>query len=112
MGRSGRSCRKAKLRVMPNIATTFKAEISRIARKEVRSDTEILKKASAQYRSEIAALKRRIAGLEKQLKKQVTANGRSAPAVEEQTARKGIRFSPERLAAHRKRLGLSAEALG
>jgi hypothetical protein len=45
---------------MPNIATILKAEILRLARKEVRSEVEGLKKASTLYRSEIAALKRRV----------------------------------------------------
>jgi len=43
---------------MANIASLLKSEISRIARKEVRAETQTLKKASAQYRSDIAALKR------------------------------------------------------
>ena len=37
----------------------------RLARKELRSETESLKKASALYRSEIATLKRRATALEK-----------------------------------------------
>ena len=52
---------------MPNIGTVLKSEISRIARKEVRGELLKLKKASAQYRSEIAALKRRAQSLEQQL---------------------------------------------
>ena len=52
---------------MANIASVLKEEITRLARKELRSETESLKKASAQYRSEIAALKRRTASLEQQL---------------------------------------------
>ena len=40
---------------MPNIATVLKDEISRIARKEIRSETAVVKKASAQYRRDIAA---------------------------------------------------------
>ena len=52
---------------MPNIASVLKEEIARVARKEVRSETENLKKASAQYRSEIATLKRRVTALEQQV---------------------------------------------
>ena len=54
---------------MPNIAAVLKEEIARVARKELRGDTARFKKASAQYRSDIAALKRRITELEKQLGK-------------------------------------------
>ena len=43
---------------MPNIAVTFRQEIIRLARKEIRRETKILRKASAQYRSLIAELKR------------------------------------------------------
>ncbi|GAB3498074.1 hypothetical protein GCM10027399_22780 [Curvibacter fontanus] len=46
---------------MANFSSQLKAEISRIARKEIRAETQALKKASAQYRTDIAALRRRIA---------------------------------------------------
>ncbi|BEP54068.1 MULTISPECIES: helix-turn-helix domain-containing protein [unclassified Variovorax] len=100
---------------MPNIATILKAEISRVARKEVRTEIETLKKASAQHRSSIAALRRQIDSLEKELRRvnKGSARARSAPAttepVEQGTAR---RFSASRLAAHRSKLGLSAAAYG
>jgi DNA-binding transcriptional regulator YiaG len=95
---------------MPNIAAVLKDEIARIARKEVRSQTADFKKASAQYRSHIAALRRRIDDLERQLKKAGKAparpNGPAAQDAEDQgTAR---RFSAARLAAQRRKLGLSA----
>jgi hypothetical protein len=45
---------------MPNIATALKAEIARVARKEIKIETEALKSASSRYRSEIAALKRQV----------------------------------------------------
>ena len=49
---------------MSTFANQLKSEIARIAKKEVRTETSTLKKTSAQYRSEIAALKRRLAALE------------------------------------------------
>lgn len=51
---------------MPNFASLLKEEIVRIARKELRGQTEALKRSAARYRSEIAALKRRVAELERQ----------------------------------------------
>lgn len=54
---------------MPNIAAAFKEEISRLARKELRANTASQKKAVAAYRSEIAALKRRMQTLERQVAK-------------------------------------------
>jgi DNA-binding XRE family transcriptional regulator len=44
---------------VPNIATILKEEILRLARKEIRRQTNMLRKASAQYRKEIAEMKRR-----------------------------------------------------
>lgn len=100
---------------MPNIATVLKSEIGRLARKEARSETEALKKASAQYRAEIAALKRRIAAMEQQFKR-VSRGGRSAASTaapaEEGATEDRRRFSAKGLAKHRQRLGLSAEAFG
>jgi cell division protein FtsB len=65
---------------MSTFANQLKSEISRLAKKEVRAETQALKKASAQYRSEIAALKRRVAGLEAQIKKQSNGAARAKPA--------------------------------
>jgi DNA-binding transcriptional regulator YiaG len=98
---------------MPNIATVLKSEISRIARKEVRAETESLKKQSAQYRSHIAALRRQIADLEKLLRKQ-SKGARAVPVVaaDEKSARTGLRFRSKGFAVHRKRLGLSAAQAG
>lgn len=92
---------------MPNIAAVLKDEIARIARKEVRAQTQDFKKASAQYRAHIASLRRRIDELERQLKRAGKRSAAAAPADEgeSQTAR---RFSATRLAAQRRKLGLSA----
>jgi DNA-binding transcriptional regulator YiaG len=98
---------------MPNIASLLKEEIARISRKQSRSETEQLKKASAHYRGEIAQLKRRIQALEQQFKRL----GRSAPraggaaAVAEEEAGKQVRYSAKSLASQRRRLGLSAASL-
>jgi len=98
---------------MPNIATVLKGEISRIARKEVRSETESLKKQSTQHRSQIAALKRQVAGLEKLLRKQSKgAKAVAAAPADQEGARGGLRFRSKGFAAHRQRLGLSAAQAG
>lgn len=94
---------------MPNLATALKAEIARIARKEVRGDFEAVKKAAASHRHEIAALKKRIADLERQLKRNVKAPSSAPPSSEETgSENRQLRFSPTRFAAQRKKLGLSA----
>jgi|SRR5438105_5134839 len=97
---------------MPNIASVFKSEIARVARREVKGDMQELKKATAQYRSHIAALRRRIMELERQVKRLGKASAKAAPeGEEEQDGRSGLRFSAKGLAAQRQRLGLSAAAV-
>lgn len=95
---------------MPNIASVFKEEIARLARKEVRSQTAELKKASAQHRAHIAALRRRIEELERQIKRagKTAARAPAATASQDDEAGTPRRFSSARLAAQRRKLGLSA----
>ena len=95
-----------------NIATVLKNEISRVARKEVRSETQQLKKSVVHYRSEIAALKRRVAELERGTKRDRKAPGK--PAVVAQATEKPQRmtFSASGLSAQRQKLGLSANEMG
>jgi DNA-binding transcriptional regulator YiaG len=97
---------------MPNFATALKDEIIRRARKELRSETEGLKKASSQYRSDIATLKRRIATLEKQLSRfeKQSRSGQEAPEAPSEGA--PVRFSAKGLSSRRQRLGLSAAEMG
>jgi DNA-binding transcriptional regulator YiaG len=101
---------------MPNIASVLKSEIARLARKEVRSETETLKKTTARYRAEIAALKRQLTSLQKQVKSlaggRATGKAAAASADDEGDGSGNRRVSAKGLASHRKRLGLSAEAFG
>lgn len=92
---------------MPDIASALKAEISRIARKELRAETDALKKMAAGQRRDIAALKKRVHVLERQAKSRTTKPEVSPQRPQEQTGPQ-LRFSATRLAAQRKRLGLSA----
>jgi DNA-binding transcriptional regulator YiaG len=98
---------------MPNIASVFKEEISRIARKEIRRETSSLKKSSTTHRSEIAALKRRVQDLERQIRRVGRAGKQSVPAAaNEDFVAPNTRFSAKSMAAQRKRLGLSAAECG
>ena len=92
---------------MANLAALLKSEIMRIARKEVRAETVALKKATAHYRSEIAALKRRIATLESALNKLGKASKRTQTTAEE-PEQQSLRFRADGFATLRKKLGLSA----
>jgi polyhydroxyalkanoate synthesis regulator phasin len=69
---------------MSNIASVLKDEISRLARKEIKRETSALKKSSTAYRSEIAALKRRVQELERQLRRVGRGGGRATPATANQ----------------------------
>lgn len=93
---------------MPNIATALKAEIARVARKEIRSETEALKTAVVAYRKEIASLKKRMQGLERQAKK--AGRARTEPEAREDgdSGSPALRFSAARFAKQRQKLGLSA----
>ena len=100
---------------MPNIASILKAEISRVARKEVRAEIETLKKASVAHRASIAELRRQVNALEKELRRVAKGVTRSAAASDsdhETAASTKRRFSAIRLAAHRANLGLSAAVYG
>ena len=97
---------------MPNVASVLKDEIARVARKELRAEIEPLKRASSQYRSSIAAMKREIATLQKQLKKASLAPATAQEGDDGEATGTRRRFSPARLAAHRQKLGLSAAEYG
>src|SRR6185369_7630590 len=73
-------------RPMPNIASVLKDEIARVARREIKAETQALKSASTKYRSDSAS--------------------------PEESSETRHRFSAKGLASQRKRLGLSAESLG
>lgn len=93
---------------MPNIASVLKDEIARVARKEMRTETQQLKKTSAHYRSDIAALKRRIAALEQLVGRLSKGSVNKAPSAAADQPANAFRFSASGLQAQRKRLGLSA----
>ena len=94
---------------MADLANALKDEIRRLARKEIKAETGATKQAVAQYRREIASLKRQLQKQEKKiafLEKQERKRLEEPPANEE--AVENIRFSARSVAAQRKRLGLSA----
>ena len=94
---------------MSTLATVFKDEIIRLARKEMRAQAEPLRKSSASYRHQIAELKRTVA----QLQREVAALGRTSraktPAATQSTP---TRFVAKGLRRLRERLDMSAEDLG
>ncbi len=97
---------------MPNIAVTFRQEITRLARREIRAQTQVLRKASAQYRRAIAELKRHASKLKSEvarLGRRVGKDGALQAAEAESTK---VRFSAKGVNVHRSRLGISAADFG
>ena len=97
---------------MANLAKILKDETARIARKEVRAETGSTRKASAQYRRDIAELKRKLGALEKEVKflrKQENKRAASKPSLQ---LADSARFSPRWVKANREKLGLSAADYG
>jgi len=97
---------------LANIGTLLKEEISRLTRKELRLETQSLRKASAQYRSDIAALKRRTAELEQQLSRLGKTLKNNTAAKEEPVATTKARITAKGFKALRQRLGLTAAEIG
>lgn len=99
-------------RKMPNIAVAFRQEITRLARREIRSQTQGLRKASAQFRRDVAGLKRHasklkaeVARIERRIGKDVAQQTTEAdPGI--------IRYSAKSVMAQRSRLGVSAADYG
>jgi len=92
---------------MSKIVSVLKQEITRLARREVTAQTTALRKASAQYRRDIAQLKRQVDALSKRVayfERLEKKRAKRAPL----TSIEGKRFSRRGLKAHRKTVGLSA----
>ena len=97
---------------MPNFASAIKEEITRLARRELKSHTASLKKASTQYRKDIARLKQDAAKLTAALAKLAKTSGNG---MSQEQAANGVtksRFSPKSVISQRKRLGMSAADYG
>jgi len=97
---------------MPNIASVLKTEIARVARKEVRGETQGLKKAVTVCRAEVAALKRRIRALEEASRRLNKTSSKAVPVGPRPEPTAPLRFSAKGLASQRKRLALSADDCG
>lgn len=96
------------------LMSAFKGEITRLARKVVKSEVASLQSASTSHRRQIAALKRQVAELEKQVRQLGKGVARVAAAASTDSESEGttIRFQARGLKTLRAKLGLSAEDLG
>ncbi|WP_291211701.1 helix-turn-helix domain-containing protein [Hydrogenophaga sp.] len=107
---------------MSTFAESFKREIARVARKELREEITALRKSAAAQRTEVSALKKQISGLQSQVKKLSKVQGAQpkktlpleALAVRaEQKGKPGRKavFTAERLKTNRARLGFTQDQM-
>lgn len=105
---------------MTAFSEAFRAEVLRMARKEIKADVGGLRKTVTAQRSEIAALKRAVKALTSQLKAvlkavalQDGAGKATAPESTDAPVRRGgrFKFDAQALAAKREHLGISQEAM-
>lgn len=92
---------------MTTLATALKDEIRRLARKEIKAQTGRTAKAVAQYRRDIAQLKRQQRELERKLARLESQAGQPQPAPASEL-NGDARFSARSVKAQRRRIGLSA----
>jgi DNA-binding transcriptional regulator YiaG len=97
---------------MPNIGTVLREEISRLSRREIRSQVDATKKATTQHRRDIAALKRQVAQLERQVDLLARKALAAPQAVSAASTAARPRFVAKGLRSQRTRLGLSAADYG
>lgn len=96
---------------MSNVLPALNDHVRRLARREIRAATVKTKRASAQYRRDIAALKRLIRGLSTRLAACEKRGGNSRAVVASAPV-EGLRFRKDGLKTHRAKLGLSAKDYG
>ena len=97
---------------MPSIGAVLRQEISRLSRREVRNQIEATKRASAQYRRHIAALKRQLTDLQRQVRLLGKRVPESPGVANVDGLKKSTRFFPAGLRSQRARLGLSQTDYG
>ncbi|MCL2648524.1 MAG: helix-turn-helix domain-containing protein [Phycisphaerales bacterium] len=98
---------------MANVLASLNDHIRRLARREVRGQAQGARRASAQFRRDIAALKRVVKSLQSRLtdaEEHVRSTTPSIAAPEQ--ASEHIRFRANGLRTHRAKLGLSARDYG
>ena len=94
---------------MASLGSLLKSEITRLSRKELRTQIEPLKKTNSTYRRDIAELKRQVIVLQRQLSaSQRATNKPTNPSTE----LKPTRFVAKGLRSLRTRLGVSANDFG
>lgn len=98
---------------MVSVSIVLKDMIRRLARREIKAQTSSTKQAVAQYRRDIAKLKRQVRDQQKEIGflKAQEQKRLSQPQAKEEPE-DGVRFSARSVKAQRKRLKLSAADYG
>src|SRR5262245_36931091 len=95
---------------MTTFAIALKDEIRRLARKEIKAQTGTTTRAVAQYRRQIAALKRQIRNQDRKIDFLSKQSQKGSQSIDSESAVNGtLRFSARSVKAQRRRTGLSAE---
>jgi len=98
---------------MPNVMTVLKAEISRIARKEAKQAVAPLRKPTTGARRTFADLKRRLAAVEKEIKRLAALLAKMPPpAATPGAGDQKARITGKGMRSLRRKLRLSGEQLG
>lgn len=97
---------------MANLAASIKAEITRLAKKEIRVEITSLKKASTSYRTQIAQLKLRAKELERNIARLQKDSKRTTESVSQNDGEATLRWRHTGFATLRTKLGLSAADMG
>lgn len=97
---------------MTDLAHALKAEISRLARKELRAHLEPLKKSAAQSKAQVAVLREEISALKRQIRALAKQAHRPVEKSSEDQQKSRQRFTAKGFATMRSRLGLSHREMG
>lgn len=97
---------------MPNINSLLNEQIRRLARREIKSQTKITRRLTAQYRRDIAALKRQVASLSKTVKFLEAQEKKRVGQQPSPAELEDVRFRADGLRTHRSKLGISAADYG
>jgi DNA-binding transcriptional regulator YiaG len=100
---------------MTTLAKIFKDEIRRLARQEAKTLITPIRKPAGATRLTMASMKRRLDALEKESRRQaklLAASHQQPPTTNQQPSAAGARLTGRGMRKLRRRLGLSADALG
>ena len=97
---------------MPNITTVLNEQIRRIAKNELKKEADVIRRATVQFRHDIAELKRQVLSLSKIVLSLEKQGPRAVERPAAQEMPEEMHFRADGLRSHRKRLGISGKAYG